>query len=252
METEIRSIDIATPDGVSDARLAVPTENGRYPGVLFYMDAFGVRPTIDHWIERIAAEGFVALAPNLFYRSRRAPVIDDMADLQDPEKRPRLFEGLRPMMSLLTPDNVARDAGAYLECLSDLPQTAPGPVGVTGYCMGARVGIVTAAAFPDRVAAMAGFHGGNLATEAADSPHLLAGKIKAEVYIAFADHDQGASPEQQARLEDALTSAGIPHKIEVYEDAPHGYTMADTAAFRPDAAERHFENLIALLNRRLK
>src|SRR4051812_42844 len=97
-----------------DAHLAVPQREGRFPGVLFYMDAFGLRPTIDAWLERIAARGYVVLAPNLLYRSSRSPVIENLEDVRDPEKRPQIFEKLMPMMRELTPENAARDAGAYV------------------------------------------------------------------------------------------------------------------------------------------
>jgi carboxymethylenebutenolidase len=245
-------VDIAMPDGVCDAHLAAPEGGEQYPGVLFLMDAFGVRPVIDEWIERIAEHGYVVLAPNLFYRSARSPIVEDVASQTTPENRAALFESLRPMMQALTPENVAKDAGGYLEFLSGLSQTMPGPVAATGYCMGARFAIRAAAAYPDRVAAVAGFHGGNLGTDQPDSPHLLAGSIKAEVYLAYADHDDGANPEQRQRMDDALATAGVVYDSEVYTDAPHGYTMSDTAAYREDAAERHLSKLIELLNRALK
>jgi carboxymethylenebutenolidase len=251
-ETELSSIDITTPDGACDSRLAKPAQEGKYPGVLFYMDAFGLRPVTDEWISRIAAQGYVVLAPNLFYRSARSPIVKDVQGMMTAENRPKLFAILGPLMNELTPGRLAEDSGTYVDFLTNLPQTGPGPIGITGYCLGARVALRTAAARPDRVGAVAGFHGGNLATEEPDSPHLLASKIAGEVYIAYADHDDHASPEQQARLDEALSSAGVRHESEVYKDAPHGYTMSDTAAYRKEAAERHFESLMELFDRTLK
>jgi len=168
------------------------------------------------------------------------------------EGRPQLFKRLTPMMLLLTAENIAKDAKAYLDFIHGVPQTAPGPVGLTGYCMGARVALRAASAYPDEVAAVAGFHGGNLGTDQSDSPHHSVGRLRAEVYLAYADHDEGANAEQQRRIEFALTSAGIVHTCEVYADAPHGYTMSDTPAYRQDAAERHLIKLIELLDRNLK
>lgn len=246
---ELRTLEISTPDGSCDAHLAAPTGGDKYPGVLFLMDAFGVRPVIDEWIERIAAEGYVVLAPNLFYREKRIPVVENMQDAMDPEKRGALFQTIMPMMGALTAEALAKDGKAYLDTLAAQPETSAGPMGLTGYCMGVRVAIRIAAAYPDRVAALAGFHGGNLATDAEDSPHLDAPKVKAEVYLAYADNDQGATPEQQEKLAKAFTAK---NSYETYKDAPHGYTMRDTAAYREDAAERHFGKLIELLNRRLK
>jgi carboxymethylenebutenolidase len=251
-EIQIRHVEVPTPDGVADSHLAVPNESGKYPGVLFFMDAFGVRPVIDEWVQRIAAEGYVVLAPNLLYRSQRSPIVEDVKAATSEENRPKLFQSLMPMMKQLTPDACVRDGNAYIDFLSNLPESNGGPIGITGYCMGARMALRVGAARPDKVAAIAGFHGGNLATEDPDSPHRGADKIKAEVYMGYADHDESASPEQQLRLEEAFDAAGVRHHSEVYIDAPHGYTMSDTAAYREDAAEQHFRHLIALLKRTLK
>ena len=128
---------------------------------------------------------------------------------------------------------------------------APGPVAITGYCMGARVGWRIAATHPDRVAALAGFHGGGLVTDAPDSPHLSAGEIQSELYFGHADQDPSMSAEQIATLDHALDEAGVRHRTEVYEGAMHGYTMSDTPAYDEAAAERHFRELFALLERAL-
>lgn len=248
----LTTLDIATPDGACDASLAIPEGAGPYPGVIFAMDAFGVRPVIDEWIKRIAAQGYVVLAPNLFYRSSRSPIVEDVANAMAEANRPKLFQSLMPMMQLLTPENVGKDAKAYLDFIHNLPETALGPVGMTGYCMGTHFALRAASTYPDKVAAAAGFHGGRLATDQPDSTHLAIGNLKAEVYLAYADHDESATPEQQQKMADALTSAGVKHTCEVYPDAPHGYTMADTPAYREDAAERHFTKLIELLDRNLK
>jgi len=252
MNISLTSVDVETPDGTCDASLAVPEGADRYPGVIFLMDAFGVRPVIDEWIKRIARFGYVVLAPNLLYRSSRSPIIEDVASAMAAEDRSKLFQKLMPMMQLLTPENVAKDAKAYLDYLQGLPETSAGPVGLTGYCMGSRFALRAGAAFPDRIAVVAGFHGSNLATDQPDSPHHLVGGLKAEVYLAYADHDEGANAEQRNRMEDALTAAGIAHASEVYSDAPHGYTMSDTPAYREEAAERHLTKLIELLDRNLK
>jgi carboxymethylenebutenolidase len=249
---EIRSVEIATPDGSCDAHLAVPEGSGTFPGVLYCMDAFGVRPVIDEWLSRTAERGYVVLAPNLLYRGTRLPIVEDMSPAMSQENRAKIFERIRPMMMQLTPENVVRDASAYLDYLSSLPQVRPGKLGVTGYCMGGRIALLIAGNFPDRIAAAASFHGGNLATDAPESPHLLAPKIEAEVYVAHADHDQGAPPEQQERLADAFSAAGVTYRGELYAEAPHGFTMSDTAAYRREAAERHFEELMALLDRNLR
>ena len=236
-----------TTDGVADAYLARP-DDGAHPGVLFIMDAFGLRPTIEEMVERIAADGFVVLAPNVFYRAGRAPVMP-MPDLTDPEQRARFFQTLRPLMNELTPERIRADAEAYLDYLAEV--AAPEPVAITGYCMGARVGWRIAAAYPDRVVALAGFHAGGLVTDAPDSPHRSAADVKAELYFGFADQDQSMTAEHIATFERALEDVGAQYRLEVYDGAQHGYTMADTAAYNEDARERHFRELRALLERTL-
>ncbi len=238
------TVEISTADGVADAYLARPDDAPR-SGVLFIMDAFGLRPRIEEMVARIAERGYVVLAPNVFYRAGRAPVMP-MPDLSDPDNRGKFFQSLRPLIEQLTPENVARDGEAYLGYLAEL---APGPVAITGYCMGARMGWRIAAAYPDRVIALAGFHAGGLATDAPDSPHLSAGEITAEVYLGHADNDPSMSPEAIETLEQALTDAGVEYRSEVYEGAAHGYTMSDTAAHSEAHAERHFDELFALLER---
>jgi carboxymethylenebutenolidase len=240
-------VDVKTADGVADAYLTRPDGEGEYPGVLFVIDAFGLRPRIQEMADRIAGQGYVVLAPNALYRAGRAPVLP-MPDFTDPDNRAGFMQSVRPIIEQLTPDAISRDGEAYLDFLST---TAAGPVGITGYCMGARVGWRIAAAYPDRVSALGGFHGGGLVTDAPNSPHRSAGQLKAEVYFGHADQDANMNPEQIGTLNDALDKAGVRHRAEVYEGALHGYTMSDTAVYNEAACERHFTELFALLDRTL-
>jgi carboxymethylenebutenolidase len=243
----VQNVDITTPDGVADAYLARPDEQP-HPGVLFIMDAFGLRPTIGEMIERIAADGYVVLAPNVFYRAGRSPVLP-MPDLSDPDQRAGFFDKVRPLIGGLTPERIESDATAYLDFLAE--SAGGGPAAVTGYCMGARVGWRIASAMPDRVAALAGFHAGGLVTEDPESPHHSASNISAELYFGFADQDPSMTAEQIATLERTLEEAGARYRSEVYEGAQHGYTMADTAAYDEPSRERHFRELRSLLDRAL-
>ena len=245
------TIDIATPDGTADAFIAHQDDGQQHPGVLLFMDAYGLRQRIFEMSERIAEAGYFVLAPNLFYRDGRAPLVDDLPSLMRSESRKRLFAVLGPFMSNLTPDGAMRDAEAYLDFLAGRDEVAEGPVGLTGYCMGGRLALRTAAAFPERVAAVASFHGGNLANDAEDSPHQQADRIRAEVYVAHADNDRSMPPEQQQRLEEALSSAGVQFRTELYDGAAHGFTQADTPAFNEQATERHWRNLFELFERTL-
>jgi carboxymethylenebutenolidase len=241
------AVEVTTPDGVADAYLARPDDGG-HPGVLFIMDAFGLRPAIEEMADRIAADGYVVLAPNVFYRAGRPPVLP-LPDLTDTEKRTRFFQSLRPLIEQLTPERLVADGGSYLDYLASV--AGPGPVAITGYCMGARIGWRIATSYPDRVAALAGFHAGSLVTDAPDSPHRSAGALTAELYFGFADQDPSMTAEQIATLERTLDEARARYRSEVYEGAQHGYTMADTPAYDEVARERHFRELQALLERAL-
>lgn len=159
--------------------------------------------------DRLAAAGYTVLVPNVFHRHGPAPVVE-LPDFINPAERPEIIQSLRPAARTLTPEAAMRDAGVYLDWLADSPLTVDGPVGVTGYCMGAALALRTAGTHPDRVAAAAGFHGAYLATDAPDSPHLLAERITAELYFGHADQDSTNPAEQIDRLDKALTAARRP------------------------------------------
>jgi carboxymethylenebutenolidase len=199
--------------------------------------------------KRIAADGYVVLAPNVFYRAGRSPV-PPLPDLTDPEQRTRFFQSvLRPLIEQLTPERLAADGTAYLDYLGEV--ASPGPVAITGYCMGGRVGWHIAAAHPGRVAALAAFHPGGLVTDAPNSPHRSAADVKAEMYFGFADQDPSMTAEQIATLERTLEEVDVRYRSEVYEGARHGYTMTDQASYDEAARERHFRELRSLLERTL-
>ncbi len=239
------TVDIQMPDGVADAYLTRPDDGERHTGVLFIMDAYGLRPRIEAMADRIAERGYAVLAPNVFYRAGRSPVIP-FPDMSREDARTEFFGQVRPLMAELAPERIAVDGAAYLD---ELAKVADEPVAITGYCLGVRLGLRIAAAHPGRVAVLAGFHGGGLVTEDAESPHTLAPALDAELYFGHADNDGSNSPEQIAALEAALDEAGVKHRTEVYEGAAHGYTMADTPAYDEGAAERHFAALFDLLAR---
>jgi carboxymethylenebutenolidase len=239
------TIDVQTPDGAADAYLTRPDDDDRRPGVLLIMDAYGLRPRIEAMADRIAERGYAVLAPNVFYRAGRAPVLP-LPDMTSDAARGDFFREVRPLMEQLTPERMAADGVAYLD---ELAKVADEPVAITGYCMGVRLGIRIAAAHPERVAALAGFHGGGLVTDDPQSPHLSAGDLLAEVYLGHADQDPSNGPAQIAELDAALDAAGVAHRTEVYPGARHGYTMSDTPVYDEQAAERHFDALFDLLDR---
>ena len=210
------------------------------------MDAFGLRPRIEDMATRIAERGYVVLAPNLFYRSGRTPVLDS-SDLTDDEKRGAAYERAVPMIQALNATTVGRDARAYLDFLDAQEGVAAGPDAIVGYCMGGRNGLLATVANPERVAALASFHAGGIT-----GPLLAVDGITAEVYFAHADNDGSMPPEQIKALESALEAAGVTYTSEVYEGAPHGFTMSDTAMYRQAAEERHWTALFGLLERAVR
>lgn len=248
METTGKQFDITTPDGVADAYLAQPAGGGPYPGVLLHMDGPGLRAQLEQMARRFASYGHVVLVPNAFYRAGRSPLIA-MADLMTPNRTDATMATMMGLIGSITPEVAVADAEAWIACLDR--HTGGGPIGAVGYCMGGALAIRTAAAFPDRVKALASLHGGNLATESETSPHLLLPQVTAEVYVAHADNDGSASPEQQERLRAALDAAGLTYEAELLEGARHGFTMDDMPAFDEAAATRHWEKVPALFARAL-
>jgi carboxymethylenebutenolidase len=211
------------------------------------MDAIGLRPRIEEMADRIASWGYVVLAPNVFYRDGRAAELAPTTDLRVSENREAFFKGAMQRVGSLRPDLSDPDAGAWVQALLE---HAEAPIGVVGYCMGARLAVRTAGLFPDVVAACGGFHGGGLVTDGPESPHLMLAKARAEFVFGHADQDRSMPPEAVAALTAALTSAGLTHTNEVYR-AAHGYTMADSAPYDEAATQRHFAALRGLLARTL-
>jgi carboxymethylenebutenolidase len=240
------TIEIKTAEGAADSYLARPDDGRPHPGLLFLIDAFGVRPQIEAMADRIAAAGYVVLAPNVFYRAGRSPVIS-LDGLDDPERRGEIIGKVMPLMRELTDERIVADGAAYLDRLAE--EADGGPVAISGYCMGGRLGWRLAAAYPDRVAGLGCFHTGGLVTDDEESPHLSAAEIDAELYLGFADGDRNATPAQIATVEGALRAAGKTFDAAVFEGAEHGYTMADTPAYQEAAAERHYKELFGLLSR---
>jgi carboxymethylenebutenolidase len=241
-------VDVPTADGVADAYLVTAGDDRPHPAVIVFMDAFGLRPRLREMAERIASRGYTVLVPNLLYRAGRAPLVD-LDGLQDPERRSEIVGAVMPLVGAITPDVIGRDTLSYLDFLDGRDEAAPGPVVVVGYCMGGTNAVRAIEAFPDRIAAAASFHGGRLATDAPDSPHLRVGQVTGELYLAHADNDHSMSAEQITTLEAALDEAGVAYRSEVYPGARHGFTMADTAAYDREADEQHWTNLFELLDR---
>lgn len=219
------------------------------PGVLLFMDAIGLRPRLREMADRIASWGYVVLVPNVFHREGDAASLAPTEDLHGEGARERFFAKAMPRVGRLVPELSEPDSDVWLEVLAEHAEA--GAVGVVGYCMGARLALRAAARHGEAVAACAGFHGGGLATDAEDSPHLGADRVRAEVLLAHADGDASMPPQAIARLAAALKEAGVRQTSTVYAGAPHGYSMSDTPMYDAAAAARHFDDLRDLLDRAL-
>jgi carboxymethylenebutenolidase len=241
-------ISIRTGDGSCRSFVFRPAGDGPWPGVLVYMDGIGIRPAILEIGERLARHGYFVLLPDLFYRSGPYEPMNARSVFSDPEQRKVLME---KFMANTSAAHVMSDTEAFLDWLAAQPDVRPGPIGTTGYCLGGFMSLTAAGTFPDRIAATASYHGGRLATDAPDSPHRLAPRIRSTVYVAGAIEDPSFTDEMKGRLERALTEAGVRYTIETYP-AKHGFVPRDTSAYDPAAAERHWVTLLGLLDEPLR
>lgn len=254
----IESTTIHVGDDLVEAYVTRPDEStGSMPltGVLFFMDAFGLRPRIADMAERIASWGYVVLAPNVFHRYGTAAETSPTGPLTDPEAREAFFGTLAPRLGdLFSPaqrPQLLGDLRGYVDALHHVEGVSQRPIGITGYCMGTRLGILTAGELGDGVAAVGGFHGGGLVTDDPGSPHLALSGARAEFVFGHADNDRSNTPDQIAALDQALDEAGLAHHGAIYEGAPHGYSMADTSSYDERATERSFTELRDLFARAL-
>src|ERR1700722_3314343 len=243
----MNKIEIKTKDGICPSYVYRPGGGGPWPAVLVFMDGLGIRPAMLELGERLATHGYYVLLPDLFYRSGPYEPMDPHVVFTNPEKRKILME---KFFALATQANVMSDTSAFLDHLAAQPGVKSAAIGTTGYCMGGLMSLTAAGTDPDRIIATASYHGGRLATDDPQSPHLLAPKIKSRVYISGAIEDQGFPDDMKERLEKALTEAGVVHQIETYP-AKHGWVFRDIPVYDAAAAERHWQTMIALFEAEL-
>lgn len=242
-----RDITIETNNGTTMAGLfrAEGATDGQ-PGIILYMDAFGPRPALDVMAERLAGHGYAVLVPDLFYRFGEYGPFDAKTAFTKEDTRAEL----RRMLDGTTQEMTERDTGSFLDALAQ--EDVTGPIGAVGYCMGGSRALTAAAAYPERVAAAASFHGGNLAGDAEDCPHRRAAAMTARVYVGSAGEDRSFPPEQSARLAEALRTAGVDYIIENYVGMQHGWCVPDHGVYDEAGAERHWKRLVTFFDETLK
>jgi carboxymethylenebutenolidase len=246
------TVEIRTPDGTCDAAFVHPA-TGSYPAVIIWPDAFGLRPSMRDMAKRLAGSGYAVLVPNPFYRVGKAPMFTDASNFSFADQAQRAK--LTPLMGSINAAGAAeKDAAAFIAWLdTQKPVDRTKKVGAQGYCMGGALVVRTAAAVPDRVGAGASFHGGGLVTQNPGSPHLLAPKIRARMYIAIAINDDAQQPDAKTQLKQAFDAAKVVNEVEVYAEAQHGWCVVDMPnqpngqpIYNKADAERAWSKLLAL------
>ena len=243
-----RQVEIRTTAGVCDALVLRPDTTETLPGVVQLTDGLGFRQAQVDLSRRIAERGYVVLTPNIFYRTTKPPAFTFEVDFAEEKSRARFRELTGP----LTPEALAGDAAAYVDFLSALPLVSSGPMGVVGFCYAGQFALRAAAVRPDRIAAAASFHGSNLATDAAESPHLLLPRVRARLYFGHATSDPSMPPEAVGRLEAALRAWGGTFQSDVYDGGLHGWMIPGGKRYHPEHAERGFAMLMELLDDTLR
>jgi carboxymethylenebutenolidase len=241
-DTTESEVEIKTPEGTCDAYLVHPVK-GKYPAVLIWPDIFGLRPAFRQMGKRLAESGYSVLVINPFYRTKKAPTAPEHPDFNDPATR----QALMSLAGTLSPATALTDATAFVAYLDSQPSVdKKRKMGTTGYCMGGPFVFRTAAAFANRVGAGATFHGGGLATDKPESPHLLIPKMKAHFLIAIAENDDQREPEVKNILRESFAKANLPAEIEVYAGTKHGWCPPDSAVYNAEQAEKAWSRMMAL------
>jgi carboxymethylenebutenolidase len=233
---------VPTPDGSADAALFHPAGAGSWPAVLMWPDILGLRPVFREMGRRLAAEGYVVLVPNPFYRTKRAPIVTGAFDFNDPKQ----VQPLLALKATLTDAAIDKDAAAFISFLDEQKQTNRRKgAGVQGYCFSGPFAFHTGAVRSDRIRAVATFHGGGLVTKDPNSPHLLIPKTKASFVVAIARNDDQKQPDAKDVLKATFAAAKRPAVVEVYP-ADHGWCVAGSPTYDQASAEKAWAELLRL------
>ena len=236
-------VSVKTPDGTADCYFVHPT-TGTAPGVLIWPDIFGLRPAFRQMGKRLADSGYSVLVVNPFYRKQKSPTASKGAATPIPE--------LMPLAQALNETTHMTDAKAFIGWLDQQASVAKNrKMGTQGYCMGGPMAFRTAAAMPDRVGAVASFHGGGLVTDMPNSPHLQVAKTKAQLLVAIAANDDQRAPKDKDVMKETFAKSGQPAEIEVYTGSAHGWCPPDSGVYNEPSAEKAWARLLALYGKAL-
>lgn len=241
------TLDITTADGPMETFICRPERGGPLPPVFFLMDAHGVREELRDMARRIATVGYYVLLPNLYYRAGR----DTLFGPESMEAGSAEHARMRAIRTKMTIPPVMEDVAAMIAFVDGQREVQRGPVGCHGYCMSGPYALAAAARYPDRIAAAASFYGTWLVSDAQESPHRSLGKVAGELYIACAEHDDLAPMPMVEELSDLFKQAGVAGEIEIYPGVHHGFAFPQRWCYDKQAAERHWERLFSLYQRRL-
>lgn len=242
-----KPVEIPTPDGRADGFLIQPEKEGRWPGIIHLTDIGGIRRVSKEMAARQAAEGYIVLLPNIFYRTHKPPIFSEPIKFGDEQFVKRVTE----LRQALRPEEQDRDVGAYVDFLAGQPSVEGSRLGVVGYCFTGPMTLRTPAARPHQVANAASFHGGGLYTDAPTSPHLVLPRVKARLYFGHATEDRLMPKEAIEKFDRALASWGGQYESEVYPSR-HGWTVPDNPSYDEPQAEHAFNKLIQLFAETLK
>lgn len=248
LKAELKSLIINSNE--CEYYLISPGE-GKYPALIMYPDAFGVRPYMLELAKQLSSFGYLVLLPNILYRFKKLPVIE-MPEKITAEIMPSLFPQIRPIVMQFRPEMLKEDAKEYIKIISESSHYNNKKIGAVGYCMGGAAAIRTAAFYSDKVGAFASFHAGNLFINDENSPHHLFNKIGAQGFIGHADHDPTMPIEQINNIDAEIEKHKLKIKTELFKDAYHGYTMKDLPAFNSGALEKHWKVLEVLFKENLE
>jgi carboxymethylenebutenolidase len=237
-----QNLQIRMPDGTTDALLVRPDSGDALPAVINLTDGLGFRAAFADQSKRIAEHGYVVLTPNIFYRTSKPPVFPFEPDFADARTRERFAELKEP----LTPEAMERDGSGYVDFLAAQPFVSSGPMAVIGFCFAGQFALRVAAARPDRIAAVASFHGGGLFTATDTSPHLVLPRVKARLYFGHASNDQSMPAEAIEKFEKALEEWGGSYESETYA-ARHGWMIPGGKVYDAVESERGFAKLMEVV-----